>query len=334
VADLWNDAGAGPWSQDDANPDMLGFMLRGYAIPTAPKRLLPTGAFAKFTEGGDFEATWAPVVDNPFFAPGGHDMRVINKGEALPAVEYKTIDLDLTGQKTAPPVVAQRVTTAGLNGAALDIRMTRGAYRVDVSPDGEHWMPRLDTWCDAPVTRSVDLSFLVGGRDELVRALEIALPDDAAWLQSSRGTEIARERSRAIAPDGAAVYRVALPHTDQCRLEFLVGNNYRIDLSATGSDWTEALSPKQIVPAKGDAQQNAGWLRMVDASKYVGSGGQVFIRIRNAGNDEAYGGAAAFVRRIAVFASYKSPEIHLRITGAPYAKAPGFVAEWVRLRTW
>jgi len=54
VADLWNDAGAGPWSQDDANPDMIGFMLRGYKIPVAPKRLLPTGAFPTFDESGAF----------------------------------------------------------------------------------------------------------------------------------------------------------------------------------------------------------------------------------------------------------------------------------------
>jgi hypothetical protein len=73
---------------------------------------------------------------------------------------------------------------------------------------------------------------------------------------------------------------------------------------------------------------------MIDATQYLSPDGAVFIRLRNAGNDAAYDGAPAFLRRIAVYGAYKSPEIHLRIQGAPFAKEPGFVAEWVHLRTW
>ena len=338
VADLWNDAGAGPWSQDDANPDMLGYMLRGYHIPTEPKHLLPTGAFAKFNETGDVEATWAPVVDNPFFQTGGREIRVLKKGEILHAPKIKTIELDVTGQQTTPPCIEQVIPIRGVKGAALDLRMTQGQYQVEVSPDGKHWIPRLDTWCDKPTTRSLDLSFLVGGLDELIRTQVITPPDDTTWIQSSDGSEVVRAHCRTITPEGSVVYRLTLPRIQQCHLEFLVGNNYRIDLSRDGKTWHEALSPSQIVPAKDDNQKDAAWLRMIDATNYIGSNDEVYIRLRNAGNDAVYGGASAFLRRIAVYASYKTPKLHVRITGAPFTTtnmaSPGFNAEWVRVRTW
>jgi hypothetical protein len=329
VADLWNDAGAGPWSQDDSQPDMLGFMLRGYNIPKYPKRLLPGGAFAKYTETGEFEATYAPIVDNPFFLPGKYEIRVLKEGVLPSPPDTKTVELDTAGKE-----ITRCLDVAGATGAALDIRMSKGSYRVEVSSDGQHWISRLDTWCDKPTTRSVDLSFLSGAQDELVRTLQFAPPDDAAYLQSSTGSEVVREHSRAVAPDGSAVYRLTLPGVAQCHLEFLAGNNYRIDLSREGSTWAEALSPGQVPPAKGDNQKNAGWLRMVDATRYVGPDGAVFIRFRNAGNNEAYGNAPAFLRRVAAYVSYGSPRIFVRITGAPYARTSDFTAEWVRARIW
>ena len=334
VADLWNDAGAGPWSQDDANPDMLGFMLRGYAIPTEPKRLVPTGAFPKFTGAGAFEATWTPIVDNPFFRPGDRQLRELSKGEGITSLDGAVTELDLSGQRQSPPQVQAHADTKGIAGAALDIRAVRGAYRIDASPDGSRWFSRLDTWCDTPVTRSVDLSFLTGGADELVPAAQIEPPADATWLVSSTGTELLREHSRAIAPDGAVVYRVELPYIDLCRIEFLVANNYRIDLSGDGADWREALTPDQITPAKSDPQTNASWLRMVDATAYARPNGCVFVRVRNGGADPRFSGEPALLRRTTVYASFKAPEIHLRITPAPYAVTQSFALEWARLRTW
>jgi len=130
------------------------------------------------------------------------------------------------------------------------------------------------------------------------------------------------------------VYRISLPKVDQCHLEFLAGNNYRIDLSRDGHEWTEVLSPAQITPAKDDNQKNAAWLRIVDATKYVGQEGNVLVRFRNGGGDAAYGHLPAFLRRVAVYATYKSPEIHLRIKVAPFAKEQGYRAEWMRVRTW
>ena len=338
VADLWNDAGAGPWSQDDAQPDMVGFMLRGYNIPRAPKRLLPTGAFPKFSETGEFEATWAPIVDNPYFLPGRREIRELQKGEVLPVHAVKTVELDLSGQTETPPCITQRVDVRGASGAALDIRMSHGSYLVEVSPDGEHWIPRLDTWCDTPTTRSIDLSYLLSAPDELVRALQFAPPDDAAYLQSSTGSEIVRTHCRTVTPDGNVVYRLVVPQIDQCHLELMVGNNYRIDLSDDAKEWTEALSPTQITPAKGDNQEHATWLRMVDATDYVGPEGDVFLRFRHGGNDQgpgtSFGGAPALLRRVTLYATYKSSEIHVRLTGAPYAKTPSLGVEWMRLRTW
>ena len=334
VADLWNDAGAGPWSQDDAQPDMLGFMLRGYNLPKTSKRLLPTGAFATFTESGGFEATWAPIVDNPCFLPGPREVRELKEGEVPPVPKFKTVELDLAGLKDAPPCTTQTVDVNGAHGAALDLRVNSGSYLVEVSPDGNHWIPRLDTWCDRPTTRSVDLSFLTGAQDELVRTLQFAPPDDLVCLQSESGSEIVRTQSRAVSPEGNAVYRLVLPKIDQCHLEFMVGNNYRIDLSKDGTDWTEVLSPAQITPAKDDNQKNAAWLRLVDATRHVGPQGEIFIRLRNGGNTDTYENQPAFLRRLAVYATYKTPTLHVRVKNAPHARTTEMSADWIQLRTW
>ena len=344
VCDLWNDAGAGPWSQDDAQPDMLGFMLRGYNIPKSPKRLLPTGAFATFDESGAFEATWAPIIDNPGFLPGPREIRELKEGEPPPAPEVKTVDLVLgapasrrlssESDQTPSEVITQSIDVTGAHGAALDLRVNSGSYLVEVSPDGNHWIPRLDTWCDKPTTRSVDLSFLVGAQDELVRTLQFAPPDDVVCMQSESGSTIVREHCRAVAPDGNVVYRLVFPNIDQCHLEFMVGNNYRIDLSKDGSEWSEVLSPAQIPPAKDDNQKNAAWLRLVDATKHVGPQGETYIRLRNAGNAEAYGNQPAFLRRIAVYATYKTPTLHVRVKNAPHARTTELAMDWARLRAW
>lgn len=334
VADLWNDAGAGPWSQDDAQPEMVGFMLRGYELPKEPKRVLPTGAFSMLDEKGNFRAEFAPIVDNPFFLPGPRELRELKKDEIPAAPLVRTVELDLTGQNADPPCIKQTIDVAGATGAALDIRMERGSYLLGVSPDGEHWIPRLDTWCDQPTTRSVDLSFLLGNADELVKVLEFAPPDDTPYLQSSTGSEIVRTHSRTVAPQGSAVYRIALPKLDRCHLEFLVGNDYRIDLSPDGSTWSEVLSPAQIPPRKDFNPKSAGWLRMADATKYAGPNGVVFIRLRNSGDDAAYGDAPAFLRRITVYATYKTPEIQVRAKMAPYSKGKEFSVKSISARIW
>ena len=137
-----------------------------------------------------------------------------------------------------------------------------------------------------------------------------------------------------MSPDGNVVYRLSLPQIDQCHLEFIVGNNYRIDLSKDGSDWTEVLSPTQIPPAKGTNQKNAAWMRLVDATKHVGPKGEIYVRLRNAGNDDAFGNQSAFLRRLAVYATYKTPALHVRVKNAPYARTTDLAMDWARLRTW
>lgn len=334
VADLWNDAGAGPWSQDDAQPEMVGFMLRGYDIPKAPKRLLPTGSFAMFDEKGGFKAAYAPIVNNPFFLAGPREIRELKEGELPQPPKVNTIELDLSRPVARPDCITQRIDLSGATGAALDVRMTRGSYVVEVSPDGERWIPRLDTWCDKPTSRSMDLSFLLGAQDELVKALELTPPNDAACIQTSAGSEISRTACRTVSPEGAVVYRLSLPKIDQCHLEFLAGNNYRIDLSSDGHSWNEALSPAQVPPRTGISQKNAAWLRMTDASQFARANNEVFIRFRNAGNDAAYEGAPAFLRRLTVYATFKTSEMQVRVKEAPYSRDKGFSAERLGVRKW
>ena len=334
VADLWIDAGAGPWSQDDANPDMLGFMLRGYKLPATPKYLLPTGAFPALTESGEFAATWHPILENPFFLSGPHKIKTPEQECKQTKTEKKVIQIAVSSQKNVPPLIEQCIDLATASGAALDIQIGEGAYCVEVSPDGQHWIPRLDTWCDRPTTRSLDLSFLTGSSEELVRTLEIVPPEDALWLQSSIGTSVVRSHCRTVCREGSAVYRLSLPHATQCHLEFLVGNDYRVDLSSDGTDWAESLSPGQVAPAKGEDQKNAAWLRMVDASRFLNPEGTVFFRFRDGGNAVNYGNASAFLRRVAVYAAYRAPAVYLRMKPAPYARTQNFTADTVQLRVW
>jgi hypothetical protein len=334
VADLWNDAGAGPWSQDDAQPDMVGFMLRGYDLPTEPKRILPTGAFSMLDEQGGFTANFAPIVDNPFFLPGPREIRELKKGETLPVPEIKTVDLDLSGQEATPPCITQRIDLTDAKGAALDIHMNRGSYQVEVSPDGERWFTRLDTWCDSPTIRSVDLSFLLGSSEELVKILDCAPPEDTPFLHGSEAGEILRTHCRSVSPEGELVYRIELPKIDRCHIEFLIGNNYRIDLSSDGVTWEEALSPGQIPPREGLSQKNAAWLRMVDAMRFAEAGDAVYVRLRNAGNTAAYGEMPAFLRRMTVYGTFKSSEVFLRVNEGPFTRDKGIVTERLSVRSW
>jgi hypothetical protein len=334
VADLWNDAGAGPWSQDDANPDMLGFMLRGYELPTEPKVLLPTGAFPVMHEDGRVEATWRPVVDNPFFMSSSREVVVLEGGATPGPVTETVYPIDVDRERIATEPLSWSFEVGEVRGAALDLSVSQGHYRVSVSPDGEHWIPRLDSWCDSPMRRSLDLSFLTGGTDELVRALTLYPADEGGWLVEEDHSAAGESGVRTVATDGHCIYRTGVPSMVQCHIEALVANDYRVDFSPDREHWHEALSPDQVTPAAGDDQTDAAWLRMADASNHIGPGGVVYVRLRNGGDEASYGGRPAFLARLTVYATYRTDTIHVRMEPAPFAAEPRFVLDSGRLRTW
>jgi hypothetical protein len=338
VADFWNDAGAGPWAQDDSQGDMVGFMLRGYELPREPKQLLPTGAFPSLSESGQMEATWKPIVDNPFFRSEERVAHTLEQHALPPAGERTATELDLAHAQQGGGRVTWRVGVEHAMGAALDIDISHGSCLVEVSPDGEHWLPRLDTWCEGPTRRSLDLSFLTGVPDELVRTLMFAPPDERPYLQSSIESDVVDAHCRTVRPDGEFVYRLVMPYVDQCQLEFLVANDYRIDLSADGAEWSEVLSPEQITPHPDDRQRNAAWLRIVDATQFIGKEGVVFVRFRHGPGgreqEDSFGGARPYLRRVAAYVTYKTPQISVRLGKAPYSRMPAAAVDSLRLRTW
>jgi hypothetical protein len=134
------------------------------------------------------------------------------------------------------------------------------------------------------------------------------------------------------------VYRLVMPYVDQCQLEFLVANDYRIDLSADGAEWSEVLSPEQITPHPDDRQRNAAWLRIVDATQFIGKEGVVFVRFRHGPGgreqEDSFGGARPYLRRVAAYVTYKTPQISVRLGKAPYSRMPAAAVDSLRLRTW
>ncbi|MBP5273641.1 MAG: hypothetical protein ILO36_01720, partial [Abditibacteriota bacterium] len=80
VKDLWNDAGAGPWAQDDANPEFVGYCLAGIPMPYTGKVCVPVGSFASYDDKGDLTLKNEQLVENPFFRPGSAGYEFLPEG--------------------------------------------------------------------------------------------------------------------------------------------------------------------------------------------------------------------------------------------------------------
>jgi len=165
VCDTWNDAGAGPWAQDDANPEFLGISLRGALLPTSPKHIIPVGAFASYDGTGTVTAANPGILRNPFFLAGAGELCTVAGPSAWQPPRVRTTEVmpgtrserrqavRLTGRVadsmrvctgTDEPLV-YRLDLGRATGAGLDLRLHGDGYRVAVSPDGQRWLERLDT---------------------------------------------------------------------------------------------------------------------------------------------------------------------------------------------
>lgn len=324
VRDTWNDAGAGPWAQDDANPEFLGLSLKGAALPTTPKRIVPVGAFPSYDASGKVEPINPPILRNPFF---------------LPSASAETTSSAASVQSIALPVpkagksAVRRIDLTGANGAALDLRIKGDGYMVEVSPDRKRWFARLDTYDPAMADQSLDLSFLCGSHEELIRLFTVAPPGDAARLVSRGSTLRPSEQRRFAPPGGALAYRLRLPNVVVCRLEMILGNGYRVDLSSDGKRWRRAASDEDPDGGSGKPAPDAAMIRMVDATPELRKSPDLYVRISDAGNTSAYEGRPAFVRRIAVYGAMKCREAWVRISPAA-GSAESLQIERMTLRRW
>lgn len=282
---IWNDAGAGPWAQDDANPEYVGYALRGANMPQTPKYVLPLGSFPTYDAAGKVEVTRQPMIDNPYYPKGSDKLIILQQGKKLKSPKVKRTVLN-PGKPENMKVGRSKVyklDTKDAHGAGIDLRL-KGCYKIDVSPDGKRWYTRLESWSDQLADQSLDLSAFTGSHDELVQ------------LQR-------------IAPEGD-IQKIDLKDITECWIELLVGNGYKIQCSSDGKTWYDGLDASQI---KAKPEPDAAWLRMLDVSKYL-SGMVVYIKLSDMGNPSDYGGQRAFWRRLTVYGTLKSGSVYVRLT--------------------
>ncbi len=338
VRATWNDAGAGPWAQDDANPEYLGLSLRGACLPTARKVILPVGAFPLYDATGRVEITGLPSVHNPFFLPGAGQPCVVREKDIRKAPKV-TCTVVIPGSRSEHRHLAQaagRLTPAGrvctgaeaplvyrfdtdeAVGIGLDLRLCGDGYRVEVSPDGKRWFERLDSWDREPADVSLDLSFLAGSREELLPLLTVS-PAPAA---------------RTVPRAGATVYTLDLPQVTGCWLEVLAGNGYRIEISADGTTWLPGIAASDADGGSGKAEPDAAWLRLLDATPCLGRGAPLRVRISDVGEASAYGGRPAFLQRLVAYGTLRSGQTWVRLANVSTHPERSLTLAKLVLRTW
>ena len=355
LCDVWSDAGAGPWAQDDANPEYVGFSLRGAHLPQPKKYILPVGAFPSYDSNGVVQATYQPILSNPFFLPGTGPVRVVEAKDigkqsvkvvstvVVPgtAVERKTLvhktgtvaqnGRTCTGQDD--PLV-YRFDARGADGLGLDLRIRGDGYRVEVSPDGKQWYERLDTWDDKFADQSVDLSFLAGSRDELVRLKTIVPPNDVKLLVEGSGSVVQRNHCRYVTRGGSVIYQLNLPQVTGCWLELILGNGYRVDFSSDGKTWQPGVSSTDALGGSGKGAPDAAWIRMLDVSPCLHNGPRVFLRIADTGDASAFSGCTAFLRRLTAYGYFRSGNLWVKLSNVSALTGHSFTLERLTIRKW
>lgn len=304
LKDIWNDAGAGPWAQDDANPEYVGYALRGANMPQKQKYVLPLGSFPTYDAAGKVEVTRQPMVENPFFPQGRDKLVVLAAGKKMHTIKVKSTvvekDQRVLGKGQS---LVHEFDARGVAGAGIDLRL-KGRYRIDVSPDGKRWYTRLETWSDRPCDQSIDLSAFTGSHDELIKLLRIAPESDICKLDLKDVTE--------------------------CRLELLAGNGYRVQCSSDGITWHDGIDATQI---KAKPEPDAAWIRILDVTKYLGAGKRIYVKLSELGKPEAYGGKQAFLSRLTCYGVFDSGQVFVRLTNTSEA-GEALAVDKVVFRSW
>lgn len=355
LKNMWNDSGAGPWAQDDANPEYVGLSLKGLGISQDRKLIIPVGAFPRYDAAGNVDITRQPILDNPFFLNGRDKLRVASGTEAHPAQDVKRLSIKpgsdaermhavhaagkiVEGSRRvvtgADGSLVYRFDTKGASGVGLDLRIQGGGFQIDASPDGRRWYKRLDTWSDTMGDQSLDLSFLTGSRDELVNIVAFDPSTDSRYLSDAGKSYLERKNCRYVPRDGALTYRLDLPDVVESHLELMLGNGYRIECSNDGRTWHEELTAEQPKGVDPKSLADAAWIRMVDVTKYLKTGHTVYLRLSDQGDAGAYGGHTAFIRRLSAYSALDSGKVFVRISNVSSSSGQSFTIENLTLRTW
>jgi hypothetical protein len=348
VKDLWNDAGAGPWAQDDANPEYVGFCLRGLELPRREKWVLPVGAFPAYDRSGAVSITRTPVLQNPYFRQGHDPLLVLPReasklarktftNEVIPGSRKEKAYLqsssrELKGAGRTCAGDQQLVYRFGLHraqGAALDFRLQGDGYRVELSPDGKRWLRSYESWSDAAEEKSLDASFLTGSPDELIKLVTIVPPADEAFLVNREGSQVQRGHSRYLSAGGSIVYALDVHGVEECHLDLLAGNGYKLECSSDRKAWKEVLAAKAIDSKRID---DAGWLWPADVTGLLAKDGRLYARFSDTRDGRLYNGHNAFLRRLTVYGTLKSDSLWVRLSNV--APAGRFDLQRITCRTW
>ncbi len=351
VKDTWNDAGAGPWAQDDANPEFVGFSLRGARIPRRKKYILPTACFPIYDASGRVEITRKPLVINPFLLTGAGEPRVIEAKEVPRAIPVEEIVVSpgteserrnavrLSGETKEgrrlcagndEPLVF-RFDAAGAAGLGIDLRIKGDGFQLQVSPDGVRWFTRLDTWDPDFAEESADISFLAGSEEELAVPLDIAPPGDTAYLVNPGNSNVEREHCRYLSPGSAIVYLLRAPNTAKCWLEMMAGNGYSVDLSRDGGNWSPRVSSADPGSPSEKAGTDAAVIRMLDATPWLHRGA-LYVKVSDTGDSSRFDGKPAFLRRMTLHGIYRASRVWVRLHNVTARNS--FALERLTLRRW
>lgn len=347
VKNTWNDAGAGPWAQDDANPEYVGISLKGVNIPQDKKLVIPVGAFPIYDAKGNVEITGEPIVDNPFFLKGSdkvieltggktrieHDLTMINIKPGTGDEERYLVSTNTGVVESGKRVCSgndkliYRFDTKGAIGAGVDLGIQGMGFKIEVSPDGKRWYERLDTWDDKPGKQSLDLSFLTGSRDALLKAYYITPPSDQKQLVKAKGSILEDGNRRYISKDGELIYKLSFPGLKECHLELMLGNGYKVQCSSDGKTWDDKLDYTGV-----NEETDGGWIRMLDVTDYLMKGSVVYLRLTDMGAKTAFNGRGAFIQRIAAYGVFNSGKAFVRISNTD--KKNSFTLDSITFRTW
>jgi len=356
VREMWNDAGGGPWACDDSNPDFLGFSLRGANLPQARKFILPVGSFPDYDASGEVKVTKQPVVDNPFFLQGTEPVQVVRSDEIGKSSPYETTTLDVVpgtddekrhlvapvgnlskgGRSIAgmDAALVYRFDIKDSDGAAIDFRIKGGGYKVEVSPDGKQWFERLDTFDPEVANQSLDVSFLAGSHEELLRMDPIVPPEDSRFLVEGSDSVVEREHCRYLKGDSQVIYKLDFPNASSCWLELMLGNGYQVECSSDGKTWRPALSSTDVDDGSGQMKPDQAWIRMLDVTPCLKEGSSVYLRVTDRGNPEAFSGRSAFVRRMVRYVTFRSGEVWVRISNVSEKNDNSLTLERIGVRKW